>query len=163
MKWNEEQFDAINSRGQNLLVSAAAGSGKTAVLTERVVKLAAEGTDLDRMLIITFTNAAAAEMRERILRTGGVSVLAVKDIYGEYDYWYFAGYSGNGSNYNGRSSNAKNTALETWSNAVSNADNKAFGRAAVLEYGYWSTQRLFNDRHSAQRAYRYPVRCQKID
>ena len=75
MKWNDEQFDAINSRGQNLLVSAAAGSGKTAVLTERVVKLAAEGTDLDRMLIITFTNAAAAEMRERILRTGGVSVL----------------------------------------------------------------------------------------
>ena len=95
--------------------------------------------------------------------SGGVSVLAVKDIYGEYDYWYFAGYSANGSNYNSRSSNAKNIALETWSNAVSNADNKAFGRAAVLEYGYWSTQRLFNDRHSAQRAYRYPVRCQKID
>ncbi|MBQ9892221.1 MAG: fimbrillin family protein [Bacteroidales bacterium] len=93
----------------------------------------------------------------------GFSVLAVKDIFGEYDYWYFAGFSGNGDNYNSRTDNSKNKALETWSNAVSNADNRAFGRAAVLEYGYWSTQRLFNERHSAQRAYRYPVRCQKID
>ena len=92
----------------------------------------------------------------------GYSVLAVKDITGEYDYWYFAGYSGNGNNYNGRTDNSRNIALETWSNAFNNADNPAFGRAAVLEYGYWSSQRLFNERHSAQRAYRYPVRCQKI-
>ena len=94
--------------------------------------------------------------------SGGYSVLAVKDIFGEYDYWYFAGFSGNGDNFNGRTNNSKNIALETWSNAFNNADNPAFGRAAVLEYGYWSTQRLFNERHSAQRAYRYPVRCQKI-
>ena len=92
------------------------------------------------------------------------SVLAVKDANGDYDYWYFAGYSSNsGSNFNSRSSNSKNNALETWCNAASNADNRSYGRAAVLEYGYWSKERLFNDRHSAQKAYRYPVRCQKIE
>ena len=94
--------------------------------------------------------------------SGGYSVLAIKDIQGVYDYWYFAGYSGCGNDFNKRSSNTKNNALETWSNAFNNADNPSFGRAAVLEYGYWSTQRLFNERHAAQRAYRYPVRCQKI-
>ena len=75
MEWNNEQLDAVRSRGQNLLVSAAAGSGKTAVLTERVRRIKADGTDLDRMLIITFTNAAAAEMRERILKDDSASVL----------------------------------------------------------------------------------------
>ena len=63
-----------------MLVSAAAGSGKTAVLTERVAKLAAEGTDLSRMLIITFTNAAAAEMKQRISEKVPLSVLAKYSI-----------------------------------------------------------------------------------
>ena len=67
-KWTAQQKQAIDERGRNLLVSAAAGSGKTAVLSERVANLVKEGTDLESMLIITFTHAAAAEMRERILK-----------------------------------------------------------------------------------------------
>lgn len=66
-KWTKEQENAINSRGKNLLVSAAAGSGKTAVLVERIIKLIIhDKIDIDKLLIVTFTNAAAAEMRERI-------------------------------------------------------------------------------------------------
>ena len=80
MDWTEQQKDAIKARGQNLLVSAAAGSGKTAVLTERVAKLAEEGTDLSRMLIITFTNAAAAEMKQRISDRVPLSVLTKYSI-----------------------------------------------------------------------------------
>ncbi len=69
MKWNEAQLSAINMRGKNILVSAAAGSGKTAVLTERIKRLIIdEGVEIDEMLIVTFTNAAAGEMRERIYR-----------------------------------------------------------------------------------------------
>lgn len=68
-KWTEAQNDAIVSRDCNLLVSAAAGSGKTAVLVERIIRLIIEDkVDIDRMLIVTFTNAAAGEMRERILQ-----------------------------------------------------------------------------------------------
>lgn len=67
-KWTEEQQEAIESREQNLLISAAAGSGKTAVLVERIVNLAVNGeADIDKMMIVTFTRAAAGEMRERIL------------------------------------------------------------------------------------------------
>lgn len=69
IKWSTEQQKVIDSRGENLLVSAAAGSGKTAVLTERIIRLImdpAADTDIDKMLVVTFTNAAAAEMRERI-------------------------------------------------------------------------------------------------
>ena len=69
MQFTEEQQQVIDSRGENLLVSAAAGSGKTAVLVERILQRILEETepvDIDRMLIVTFTNAAAAEMRERI-------------------------------------------------------------------------------------------------
>ena len=67
MQWNEAQERAIFTRDKNILVSAAAGSGKTAVLTERIRQLVTrEGVGLDEMLIVTFTNAAAAEMRERI-------------------------------------------------------------------------------------------------
>ena len=66
--WTPEQNEAINARGTNILVSAAAGSGKTAVLVERIRKLIAEeGVSLDEMLIVTFTNAAASEMREKIV------------------------------------------------------------------------------------------------
>ncbi|MCD8082265.1 MAG: UvrD-helicase domain-containing protein, partial [Clostridiales bacterium] len=69
VKWTKEQEQVIESRGKNLLVSAAAGSGKTAVLVERIIRLVTEGehpADIDRLLVMTFTNAAAAEMRERI-------------------------------------------------------------------------------------------------
>ncbi len=67
-KWTEQQKRAIEERGRNLLVSAAAGSGKTAVLSERVSRLVDEGTELESMLIITFTTSAAGEMRKRILK-----------------------------------------------------------------------------------------------
>lgn len=69
MKWTEKQEQVITSRNRNLLVSAAAGSGKTAVLVERIIRMITEGDnplDIDRLLVMTFTNAAAAEMRERI-------------------------------------------------------------------------------------------------
>lgn len=67
--WTEEQVEAINTRHCNLLVAAAAGSGKTAVLVERIIKIITDEknpTDIDKLLVVTFTNAAAAEMRERI-------------------------------------------------------------------------------------------------
>ena len=66
--WTQQQQRAIDERDRNLLVSAAAGSGKTAVLSARVSELVKEGTDLESMLIITFTTAAAAVMRNRILK-----------------------------------------------------------------------------------------------
>ena len=66
MKWNEAQLSAITEKEKNILVSAAAGSGKTAVLTERICRLVKEGTGIDEMLVVTFTNAAAGEMKERI-------------------------------------------------------------------------------------------------
>lgn len=68
-KWTEEQRDAISDRGCNLLVAAGAGAGKTAVLVQRIIdKVMDEDNpvDIDRLLVVTFTNAAAAEMRERI-------------------------------------------------------------------------------------------------
>ena len=67
-KWTNEQLDAIEKNGSNILVAAAAGSGKTAVLVERIIqKIIKEGIDIDKLLVVTFTNAAASEMRERIL------------------------------------------------------------------------------------------------
>ena len=66
MQWTSQQQAAIDARGGDLLVAAAAGSGKTAVLVQRICSLAAEGVPIDSMLIVTFTNAAAAEMRQRI-------------------------------------------------------------------------------------------------
>ena len=67
MQWSEKQKEAIQDRGHNLLVSAAAGSGKTAVLVERIKGLLLEDkVQLNQMLIVTFSNAAAAEMREKI-------------------------------------------------------------------------------------------------
>lgn len=65
-KWTHEQQQAIMARNHTILVSAAAGSGKTAVLVERIVTLLREGCRLNRMLIVTFTRAAAAEMRQRL-------------------------------------------------------------------------------------------------
>ena len=70
MAWTARQQKAIEERGKSLLVSAAAGSGKTSVLVERVQRLVLEeGVSLDNMLIVTFTNAAAAEMKERIYKS----------------------------------------------------------------------------------------------
>lgn len=69
MKWTEEQQKVIDLRNRNILVSAAAGSGKTAVLVERIIKKITDKkqpVDIDRLLVVTFTKAAAAEMRERI-------------------------------------------------------------------------------------------------
>ena len=79
VKWTEEQQKVIDTRGCNILVSAAAGSGKTAVLVARILDKIAGGSgnppegkrqsgghepiDIDRLLVVTFTNAAAAEMR----------------------------------------------------------------------------------------------------
>ena len=64
--WTEEQRQAINLEGNNIIVSAGAGSGKTAVLSERVLRKAHDGIHVDRLLILTFTNAAAKEMKDRI-------------------------------------------------------------------------------------------------
>ncbi len=69
MQWTDEQARAIEARGTNLLLSAAAGSGKTTVLVERVLRLILEdGADVDRMLIVTFTRAAASDMRAKLSR-----------------------------------------------------------------------------------------------
>lgn len=65
-KWTKEQLEAIEKEGMPILVSAGAGSGKTAVLTERVLRKVKEGIPLNRLLILTFTKAAASEMKERI-------------------------------------------------------------------------------------------------
>ena len=69
MMWTDAQQKVIDTRNKNLLVSAAAGSGKTAVLVERIISMISEGEnplDIDHLLVVTFTNAAAAQMRDRI-------------------------------------------------------------------------------------------------
>lgn len=66
--WTDEQKLAIYEKDSNILVAAAAGSGKTAVLVERIInKAIKQNIDIDRLLVVTFTNAAASEMRERVL------------------------------------------------------------------------------------------------
>lgn len=70
-KWTNEQLKVINTRNRNILVSAAAGSGKTAVLVERIIAMVTdkdEPIDVDKLLVVTFTNAAASEMRERLMK-----------------------------------------------------------------------------------------------
>ena len=69
MAWSEQQLAAINTANKNLLVAAAAGSGKTSVLVERIIQKILnedEKLNIDQVLVLTFTNAAATEMRERI-------------------------------------------------------------------------------------------------
>ena len=69
IEFTEQQTRVLQARKHNILVSAAAGSGKTAVLVERIVRMISEGddpADIDRLLVVTFTKAAAAQMRERI-------------------------------------------------------------------------------------------------
>ena len=84
-KWTKEQLEAITEKDCNLLVAAAAGAGKTAVLVERIIrKITCEENpvDIDRLLIVTFTNAAATEMRERI--ADGISKALDKNLIQRY-------------------------------------------------------------------------------
>ena len=69
VQWTDEQRKVIELRNRNILVSAAAGSGKTAVLVERIIQMLTDKVhpiEVDRLLIVTFTEAAASEMKERI-------------------------------------------------------------------------------------------------
>lgn len=66
IQWTESQRSAIDARGCSLAVSAAAGSGKTAVLTQRIIEKLRGGADISRLLVVTFTNDAAADLREKI-------------------------------------------------------------------------------------------------
>lgn len=68
IKWSSEQLEAIQKENTNIIVSAGAGSGKTAVLTTRIERKLLEGCKADELLVLTFTNAAAAEMKERIVK-----------------------------------------------------------------------------------------------
>ncbi len=82
MQYTEDQQKVINLHHRNILVSAAAGSGKTAVLVERIIQMVCNEenqVDIDRLLIVTFTNAAAAEMRERI----SLGIAAMQEKYPE--------------------------------------------------------------------------------
>jgi len=80
--WTTQQLQAIDASNNTILVSAAAGSGKTAVLVERIVQLIRGGFHLDRMLIVTFTKAAAAEMRQRLNRRLIMEATADPDLFG---------------------------------------------------------------------------------
>ena len=69
VKWTKQQQQVIDLRDRNILVSAAAGSGKTAVLVERIIKMLTDENhpvNVDELLVVTFTEAAAGEMKERI-------------------------------------------------------------------------------------------------
>ena len=77
--WNARQLDAITKNGKNMLVAAAAGSGKTAVLVERIIRKicdAQSGIAADRLFVVTFTEAAAAEMRHRLREALDARLLA---------------------------------------------------------------------------------------
>ncbi len=81
-KWTEAQQTVIDVRDKNILVSAAAGSGKTAVLVERIIQMVTDvnnPVDIDKLLVVTFTQAAASEMRERILNAIEQKVLEQPD------------------------------------------------------------------------------------
>ncbi|PWV95400.1 DNA helicase/exodeoxyribonuclease V subunit A [Paenibacillus cellulosilyticus] len=64
--WTDDQWRAVSAEGSNILVAAAAGSGKTAVLVERIIRKISNDADVDRLLVATFTKAAASEMKERV-------------------------------------------------------------------------------------------------
>lgn len=82
-KWTPQQQQAIDARNRTILVSAAAGSGKTAVLVERIVQLIREGAQMDRMLIVTFTKAAAGEMRQRLNKRLTIEAASDPEVMGK--------------------------------------------------------------------------------
>ena len=69
MNWTKEQQRIIDIKKSNILVSAAAGSGKTAVMVERIITLIKSGEDIDKFLVVTFTKAAAAGMKQKIQKS----------------------------------------------------------------------------------------------
>ena len=78
-RWTDEQLSAINTRDKTLLVSAAAGSGKTATLTERIIRQLTDPTsriDITSLLIVTFPNAAASELRAKVSAALEAAVIA---------------------------------------------------------------------------------------
>ena len=80
VNWTKEQEQVINLRNRNILVSAAAGSGKTAVLVQRILKKVMDPehpVDIDRLLIMTFTRAAAGEMRERRMLSVRIRTMSI--------------------------------------------------------------------------------------
>ena len=80
MKWSGNQLKAIEGRGSDIIVSAAAGSGKTAVLIQRLKSLVTDdGVSLDEVLVATFTNAAAAELKERLAKALTQEIEATQD------------------------------------------------------------------------------------
>jgi len=85
-RWTNEQELAINECGKNIIVSAGAGSGKTAVLTERVIRKLKNGISIKNMLILTFTNNAAHEMKERIRKSIKKASLEDDNLKTELDY-----------------------------------------------------------------------------
>ena len=66
VKWTDSQLSAIEHTGSDLIISAAAGSGKSATLTERIIRKIKDGKDISKMLIVTFTKAATAELKNKI-------------------------------------------------------------------------------------------------
>ncbi len=65
--WTDAQWQSIYAKGQDILVAAAAGSGKTAVLVERIIqRILRDDVDVDRLLVVTFTNLSAREMKHRV-------------------------------------------------------------------------------------------------
>ena len=77
--WNREQNIAINSKVKAMLVAAAAGSGKTAVMVQRIIELIKAGTPIDKMLIVTFTNASTADMKAKIRKAVKKEIMEAED------------------------------------------------------------------------------------
>mgnify|MGYP000936415708 CR=1 FL=1 len=84
--WSDEQWAAIYESGQDILVNAGAGSGKTAVLTERIIRILKDGIGLDRLIVLTFTKAAAGEMKERLRKKLKKEIESGYDLQDALDY-----------------------------------------------------------------------------
>ena len=84
--WSDEQWQAIHESGKSILVNAGAGSGKTAVLTTRIIEILKKGIGLDKLIVLTFTKAAASEMKERVRRELEKSVDDMPSLREELDY-----------------------------------------------------------------------------
>ena len=100
MHFTEEQQQAIYETGHNIIVSAGAGSGKTAVLTERIIEKLKSGISLSELVVLTFTNAAAFEMKERVrkklvkeVENGNAALASQLDLLDTADICTFDSYS----------------------------------------------------------------------